>query len=145
MFGHLRTWRDRVHYVKLGLETEEATLCKVEQMFWYSAIDNFNTLCYTGGRQLNRRVDMDMKLRQTLDQPVHGYWDGGAKQVFDWGIEGSPATDGDGQYVKIGSWTANHWFHVALGRTVKLTLSYAMRHLKAVTRIPSTFEYIEVD
>lgn len=28
----------------------EATLCQLEQMCYYSAIDKFNTLCYTGGR-----------------------------------------------------------------------------------------------
>jgi len=84
-----------------------------------------------------------LKLRQTLAHPVNGYWDGGKKQVFDWGIEGSPASDSKGQYVRIGSFSANHWFHVALGRTVKLTLANAKRHLKAVTGIPSTFEYIE--
>lgn len=84
-----------------------------------------------------------MKLRQTLSKPVNGYWDGGAKQVFDWGIDGSPATDSKGQYVRIGSFSANHWFHVALGKTVKRTLANAKLHLRAVTRIPSTFEYIE--
>jgi len=83
-----------------------------------------------------------VKLRQTLDKPVHGYWDGGAKDIFDWSIEGSPSTDSKGQFVRIGSFAANHWFHVALGKTVKLTLSYAMHHLKAVTRVPSTFKYI---
>ena len=83
-----------------------------------------------------------MKLRQTLDKPVHGYWDGGAKQTFDWSVEGSPATDSKGQYVRIGSFAANHWFHVASGKTEKLTLSYAMKHLKASTRYQSTFEYI---
>ena len=84
-----------------------------------------------------------MKLRQTLAYPVNGYWDGGKKQEFDWGIEGSPATDSKGQYVRIGSFSANHWFHVAVGKTVKLTLANAKRHLRAATRIPSTFEYIE--
>ena len=86
-----------------------------------------------------------MILRQTLEKPVHGYWDGGAKQVFDWTIDGMPKTDSKGQFVKIGSWSANHWFNVALGKTDKLTLSYAMNHLKASTKIPSTFEYIEED
>ena len=84
-----------------------------------------------------------MKLRQTLDKPVQGYWDGGAKQTFDWGIEGSPASDSKGQYVKIGSFSANHWFHVAVGKTEKQTLSYAKKHLQASTRYPSTFEYID--
>jgi len=83
-------------------------------------------------------------LRQRLAKPVYGYWVGGAKQVFDWGIEGQPATDSKGQYVRIGSFAANHWFCVALGKTTKLTLSYAKRHLRAVTKIPSTFEYVEV-
>ena len=83
-----------------------------------------------------------MKLRQKLDKPVNGYWDGGAKQVFDWGIDGEARRDKQGTFVRIGSWEANHWFHVALGKTVKLTLSYAMRHLRATTTIPSTFEYV---
>ena len=84
-----------------------------------------------------------MKLRQTLDYPIDGYWDGGKKQVFDWGIDGSPIRDNKGQYVRIGSLSANHWFHVALGKTVKLTLANAKRHLRAVTRVPSSFEYID--
>lgn len=83
-----------------------------------------------------------MKLRQTLEKPVHGYWDGGAKQVFDWEIDGTPQSDSKGEFIKVGSWQANHWFHVALGKTTKLTLSFAMRHLKTVTRYPSTFEYV---
>ncbi|KKN54532.1 hypothetical protein LCGC14_0591240 [marine sediment metagenome] len=83
-----------------------------------------------------------MILRQTLEKPVDGYWDGGAKQTFDWSIDGRPQRDSNGEYVRIGSWQANCWFHVALGKTARLTLSYAMRHLKAKTRIPSTFEYI---
>ena len=84
-----------------------------------------------------------MFLRQTLEKPTHGYWDGGAKQVFDWHIQGSPATDSRGRYVKIGSLSANYWFHVAYGKTDKLTLSYAKKHLRAVTRIPiAKFEYI---
>ena len=83
-----------------------------------------------------------MKLRQTPGKPVLGYWDGGAKQVFDWGIEGKAESDGKGQYVRIGSFSANHWFHVAQGKTEKLTLSYAKKHLSSSTRYPSSFEYI---
>lgn len=84
-----------------------------------------------------------MKLRQTLAHPVNGYWDGGKKQVFNWGIESNPATDSKGQFVRVGSWQANHWFNVAWSKTIKLTLCNAKKHLKAVTRIPSTFEYVE--
>ena len=83
-----------------------------------------------------------MLLRQTLNKPVNGYWDGGAKQVFDWSIEGHIGQDSKGQFVRIGSWSANHWFNVALGKTDKLTLSYAKKHLKAVTKELCTFEYI---
>ena len=83
-----------------------------------------------------------MLLRQTLEHAVNGYWDGGAKQVFDWTIDGHIGQDSKGQYVRIGCWSANHWFSVTLGKTEKLTLSYAKQHLQAVTRIPCTFEYI---
>lgn len=87
-----------------------------------------------------------MKLKQTLDKPIGGYWDGGAKSDFIWSIEGSPATDSKGQFVCIGSWEANHWFHVALGKTDKLTLTNARRRLSAGMRkygITGKFDYIE--
>ena len=84
-----------------------------------------------------------MILRQRLAKPVHGYWDGGAKQVFEWEIEGRPQKDKSGTYVKVGSYEANHFFHVAKGKTEKQTLSYARQHLKASTRYPSTFEIIK--
>lgn len=83
-------------------------------------------------------------LRQTLDHPIAGYWDGGLKQVFDWEIElHSGGVDSKGRYIRVGSWGANHWFHVALGKTDRLTLTYARKHLVAVTRkwssVVSTF------
>ena len=84
-----------------------------------------------------------MILRQKLDHPVNGYWDGGKKDTFDWRIDGAVGKDRKGFYVKIGSWSANHWFCVALGKTEKLTLRNAMFHLRAITKVPSTFEYIE--
>ena len=84
-----------------------------------------------------------MILRQTLAKPVYGFWDGGKKQVFDWIIDGAPRTDDKGQFIRIGCFSANHWFCVALGKTEKLTLSYAKRHLQATTRTTDTFEYID--
>jgi hypothetical protein len=84
-----------------------------------------------------------MILRQKLAKPVHGYWDGGAKQVFEWEIEGRPYKDKKGTFVKVGSYEANHFFHVAKGKTEKQTLSYARQHLKASTRTPSTFEIVK--
>jgi len=90
-----------------------------------------------------------MILRQTFEKPVYGYWDGGAKRVLDWKVERGFTADGywgrdsKGAFERIGSWGANHWFHVAHGKTEKLTLSYAKKHLKHITRYPCTFEYIE--
>ena len=84
-----------------------------------------------------------MILRQTLAKPVRGYWDDGAKQTFDWTIDSEPREDNKGRFVRVGSWAANHWFHVALGKTDKLTLANAKQHLRAITRLSSTFEYID--
>jgi hypothetical protein len=84
-----------------------------------------------------------MKLIQTLAEPTQGFWDGGKKQRFEWTIDSRHKSDNKGQFVKIGSWEANYWFHVSLGKTERQTLSYAMKHLKAVTKIPSTFSYQE--
>jgi hypothetical protein len=92
-----------------------------------------------------------MVLIQTLEKPVYGYWDGGAKQVFRWSItpgstcKGSqlddPSFKPDRRYVKVGSWGANFWFYVAKSKTDKQTLGNARRKLQAITKIPSTFEY----
>lgn len=83
-----------------------------------------------------------MELRQTLPHPVHGYWDSGTKQVFEWHI-GSVSIDSKGTFVRIGSLGANHWFHVAQGKTDKVTLCNAMKHLRA-TELgkQSKFEYL---
>ena len=88
-----------------------------------------------------------LELKLVLDKPISGYWDGGEKSTFTWGIEGSPATDAQGQFVRIGSWEANHWFHVALGKTTKQTLGNAKRHLSAMMRktgLAGMFEYVEI-
>jgi len=87
-----------------------------------------------------------MELRQILNEPIHGYWDGGAKQTFTWSIVSKHGQDGKGEFAHIGSWEANHWFHVALGKTDKLTLANARRRLLAGMKrlgITGRFEYIE--
>jgi hypothetical protein len=85
-----------------------------------------------------------MILRQTLAEPVNGYWDGGKKQVFDWKIDWfHGGKDSKGTFVRVGSWAANHWFNVAQGKTEKQTLANARRRLSRSTRVKSTFEYIE--
>jgi hypothetical protein len=87
-----------------------------------------------------------MILRQTLHNAINGYWDGGPKNVFDWSIDGPPCSDNKGSYVRIGSWSANNWFHVAVGKTDKLTLSNARRRLQVGVKrsgLTCTFEYID--
>jgi len=85
-------------------------------------------------------------LRQILDEPISGFWDGGKKQVFDWHIDGIPRFDSKGGYVKVGSWAANLWFHVAVGKTEKATLGNCRRRLSLCIRKSNhtcEFEYIE--
>ena len=87
---------------------------------------------------------MSLILVQKLDKAYGGYWDGGPKQVFEWEIEHRHrGTDSKGNYVRIGSWGANHWFHVAEGKTDKQTLGNARRHLTAITKVPCEFFYRE--
>jgi hypothetical protein len=85
-----------------------------------------------------------MELKQTFNEPIHGYWDGGPKQTVKWSIDSIQGHDSRGTYVRIGSWSANHWFNVALGKTDKLTLRNAMSHLRG-TKVgkQSKFEYVE--
>ncbi len=91
-----------------------------------------------------------MNLKITLDKPINGFWDGGAKSEFVYSIDGEPQRDAKGQYVRVGSWEANYWFHVAVGKTIKQTLANAKRHLLANLKrnladknISYKFEYVE--
>lgn len=94
---------------------------------------------YYGTPVSSQSVQSTLILRQTLSEPVGGYWDGGMKQVFDWTVQ-RQFSDGKS---RVGSYTANHYFEVSTGRTERETLSYAKKHLQASTRVESTFEYIE--
>ena len=84
-----------------------------------------------------------MILKQTLSHTVDDCWGGSKEQVFNWVINGQPCQNNKGRFVRIGCWALNHWFYVAQGKTEKQTLSYAKQHLRATTRIASTFEYID--
>ena len=82
-----------------------------------------------------------MRLIQTLSKPVNSiWWDGGAKQIFEWTIEEYGWSD---TIVRVGSWAANFWFNVKKGKTEKRTLANAMLKLRAITRLESTFEYAD--
>ncbi len=85
-----------------------------------------------------------MILRQTFDKPINWYWDDESKRIFDWSID-STGHDSKGEFVRIGSWSANHWFHVAKGKTDKLTLRNAMLRLRSVAKhhnLTCKFEYV---
>lgn len=72
-----------------------------------------------------------MKLRLVLDKPIGGYWDGGLKRQFDFEIDSrvSVGKDKDGEYVRIGCWDANYWFHVAWSGDEKKTLANVKRKM----------------
>lgn len=71
-----------------------------------------------------------MELRQELEEPISGYWDGGEKKVFYWRIDSHRVgEDSKGEYVRVGSWGANCWFHVAKSKTEKQTLANVRRKL----------------
>jgi len=70
-----------------------------------------------------------MQLITYTNREINGYWDGGSKNQFTWTL-GKIQTDEKGTFQRIHGWEANYWFHVAKGKTDKLTLSNALRHLK---------------
>lgn len=83
-------------------------------------------------------------LRQILVELTYGYWDGGKKDTFDWAIDSQVMKDSKGEFVRIGSFEANIWFHVAKGKTDKMTLSYAKKHIKKICKKQiKEFIYIE--
>lgn len=88
-----------------------------------------------------------MKLIQTFSQPISGYWDGGPKQRFTWEVDYSrQGHDSKGTFVRVGSYEANHYFNVSLGKTERATLNNARLHLAAIARVhglPCTFEITE--
>lgn len=47
------------------------------------------------------------QVRITLEKPVNGYWDGGAKQVFT--FEADECQDKKGKFLKWGCWAMNFW------------------------------------
>jgi len=87
-----------------------------------------------------------MILRQIFANAIGGYWDGELKKQFDWVIDGPIREDNKGKYIKVGSWEANNWFHVAAGKTDKQTLANARRRLSHAAKkhnVECTFEYIK--
>lgn len=87
-----------------------------------------------------------MKLREIYDKPIHGNWDGGVKQVFDFTLERDPQKDKDGWYVRVGSFNKNFWFHVSVGKTEKQTWGNVKRRLTTWNKketVKTRYEYVE--
>lgn len=76
-----------------------------------------------------RDDDNSTRLLVEFNRPMLGYWDGGKKSKFEFTINYKVYKDSKGYFTKIGSWEANYWFMVSVGKTVTATLSYAMRAL----------------
>lgn len=87
-----------------------------------------------------------LKLVQTFEEPQPGGYSGTPTREFRWKIIGQPQTDSRGRYVRVGSWAANFWCHVAVGKTDKQTLGNLRRRLSAYLRrssVKCTFSYRE--
>ena len=70
---------------------------------------------------------LNHKIVVRLEQPVHGYWDGGAKSHFEFTPDLRHYSDGNLPNIEWGSWGANWWFRVELGKS-------AARHFGTVKR-----------
>jgi hypothetical protein len=82
-----------------------------------------------------------MEIEIKLKNPISGYWDGGKKDHFVFTPE-SELYPVEGQQ-KWGCYEANNWFRVKIGKTDKLSVKYAMQHLKKFIRLLDT-EYVKI-
>lgn len=83
-----------------------------------------------------------MKLIQTLEYPVNGYWSGGKKQTFQWSLH-DRILPGE-TWCRVGSWDANCFFPVKQGANEKQTLGNARRSLAMRARkqnVKCSFRY----
>jgi len=98
----------------------------------------------TPTKSLQKLEEHLMTLVQELEKPVNGYWEGGPRKIFRWSIDGQPKGDKKGFFVRVGSWEANHWFNVSVGKTEKVTMGNARRRLSyymRLVRVKGTFRY----
>ena len=76
---------------------------------------------------------MGMILIQKLNYKINGYWDGGPKDTFEWYIlPFGGGRDKKGEFVKVGSFEANHWFCISKGKTEKATLGRVKTKLRTM-------------
>lgn len=73
-----------------------------------------------------------MTLKITLQEKINGYWDFGAKKIFNWDIDGKPQKNKNGFFVKVGSWEANNYFTIGCGKTKLQTNKQILSNLKCI-------------
>lgn len=87
-----------------------------------------------------------MKVIVTLKNETNGYWDGGLKKRFEIELDKDLNNnlnikhDSKGKFIKVHCYGANHWWHCALGKTEKQTLSYAVRYFNK--KLIEKIEYV---
>ena len=69
-----------------------------------------------------------MKIIIELNKSIGGYWDGGSKSRFE--FEPENVIYPKPNIIRWGSWEANTWFECSKGKTDKLSVKYALQHLK---------------
>lgn len=81
-----------------------------------------------------------------LKEPIGGYWDGGAKQIFIFSIDDIQKNE-KGYCARISSWEANFWFHVGAGKkklmSEKQILTNALKS-KSLRKIKSLAKSIKI-
>jgi hypothetical protein len=71
-------------------------------------------------------------LEVDFGKPVHGYWDGGAKQHLT--FSPSPKQHQRGGTIQWGSFSANFWFNAGAGKSWTEAASIAKRKLQRMIR-----------
>lgn len=71
---------------------------------------------------------LKLKAVVTLERPVQGYWDGGAKSEFEFTptVERTPGPPA----IRWGSYAANLWFVIEVGPSLKSHLAKLRRKLR---------------
>lgn len=63
-----------------------------------------------------------------LKAPISGHWNNGAKDTFNLML-GDVYKDEKGEFQRVDCYEGNTYFHVAKGKSDKLTFSYAIRRM----------------
>ena len=72
---------------------------------------------------------LKFKIVVRMVKPTYGYWDGGAKQEFEFTPTVKHYSGSDKPNIKWGSWEANCWFRNEVGATAATHLANMRRKL----------------